>query len=483
MPAICRQRLGRHVQQRALLPRCFHHPAAVLGQEWTAHTRITETGWEVLFTLPLPVPAREGGLWGFNVFRCHHNLQGTSSLFPYSESFSKPEEFGHLRFGDAERVAELPEHRLPVQWPAEFPTKPLELHLTVDPPDDLLGWYLDPERLAGYFRYFAGLGIKRVYWIDYGPLEVGYWKSWQSYGEQVYGRMLRSLAAFGNDLLPCAVTAAHGCGLELYCQVKPWDWGSCLILPPNQQWADGPFLPRVGGASYPLPVFCDHPEWNMLRAPVGLEDDEREMTEIVLMKDDNAPVHFPVEEITVWASEENCGYRQVAGTVITEGIEQSPVLRQTFRGAEELDDHRSVRVIRIRGLRLRQRYVAVAVPGREQRFTNHGFALARAFAADGREITTLPGYLNINGAWSGGETGWKENGIYFEMSGPSAQPGALGGTWALDNSCGVIGLARGRNRYIAGAPEPAHPDAASPVLSLGAPCGDLRRGWVRISRA
>jgi len=433
-------------------------------QGWTAQTRVTETGWEVLLTLPLPAPPKEGTIWGFSVYRCHHNMPGTSSLSPYSESFSEPEEYGHLVFGSAEGV-ELPAKRRPVQWPAELSAKPLELHLTVDPPDDLLGWYLDPERLAGYFRYFAGLGIKRVYWIEYGNFQDGYWQRWYSYGEEVYRCMLRSLATFGNDLLPGAVAAAHDCGLELYSQVKPWDWGTCMILPPNRRLPGEPYLERVGGVAYPLPVFCEHPEWNMMRAPDGAEDDGREIAEIVLLKDDDAPLSFSIEGLSVWVSDENCGYRRVEGADITEAVEQAPVLRQTLTGAEELDERRPVRVIRIRGLRLRQRYVAVKVPGREHRFTNHGFALARAFAADGREITTLPGYLSINGDWPGGESGWQENGIYFEMSGPSAQPGGLGATWALDNPCGVIGLARGRNRYIPGAPEPAHPDAAEWILN------------------
>jgi hypothetical protein len=47
------------------------------------------------------------------------------------------------------------------------------------------------------------------------------------------------------------------------------------------------------------------------------------------------------------------------------------------------------------------------------------------------------------------------------MSGATSLPGGLCRPWTLDNSCGVLGLARGRNRYIAGAPEPADPDAAN----------------------
>lgn len=430
---------------------------------WSAQTRRTDSGWEILLTIPLPGPLADGTVWGFNVFRCHAGSPTISSWCSYSEGFDVPAEYGHLVFGDPAQAV-LPADHLPVWWPGDVPETPLELHLTVDPPDDFAGWALDPERLENYFRYFADWGVRRVYWIDYGPFDNGYWDKWGSWQQTEIDRMARSMATFDNDPLPHAVRIAHQLGMALYCEVKPWDWGNCMLFPPGSENRGKPGLARVGGVTFPTSIFTEHPELNMQRSPLGTADDWREIAEIVLMKDDDAPVRFPVTELTVWASADNTHYHQVPGVIISEAVEEMPVLRKTFTGARETSERQRVRVIHLCGLRIAERYVAVEVPGRECAFENRAFALARLFDAQGREITASIGNLSIDGNWHGSGEGWKTRGIYFEMSGATAEPGGLLVPWALDNPYGVIGLARGRNRLIPGAPEPADPQAAAWLL-------------------
>ena len=238
---------------------------------WSAQTRSSEKSWETLIAIPLPRPMRAGEIWGLNVFRCHATPSGVSSWCPYSSGFDLPAEFGNLAFGDA--TVSLPAHRRPVRWPARVPDKPLEYHLTIDPPDDFMGSDIDPERLEGYFRFFANLGIKRAYWIDYGPYtDPSFMKILfrQHGGQSASDRTDRSLATFNNDPLPAAIAAAHKVGMELYCEVKPWDWGFCQIYPPNRQLAGVPGLERVGGLAYPLQALAtEHPDWNMMRSPSG----------------------------------------------------------------------------------------------------------------------------------------------------------------------------------------------------------------------
>ncbi len=430
---------------------------------WTAETRRADDRWETVIRIPLPQPPAAGALWGLNVFRCHVNLGGISSWRSYSEGFDAPGEYGVFAFGAAP-VKGLPEALKPVRWPARVPARPLEYHLTVDPPDDFLGWELDPARLENYFRFFADWGVKRVYWIDYGVYDPAFFDCWVSGKPAAAARIRRSLASFGNDPLPAAVAAAHRLGLELYTEVKPWDWGSCLIHPRNRERADLKGLDRVGGKAYPRRAFVDHPEWNMARTPLGCGDGGRAIAEIVLMKDDDAPVPFAAEGITLWASDGNCGYRPLDGFSVTQAVEDAPVLRKTIAGAEETGERRRVRVIRIGNIRAADRYLALEIPGRSGRFANRAFALARAFDKEGREIPVSRAYLSVNGNWAGGGGGWKANGLYFEMSGATSEPGGLTAPWELDNSCGVLGLARGRNRWIAGAPEPADPAAAEWIL-------------------
>jgi hypothetical protein len=434
--------------------------------EWKAEVSSGATHWQARVTIPLPQAVDEGEIWGLNVFRHHANTSENSSWCSYSEGFNAPTEYGNLVFGSPADL-ELPRYRQRVAWPSATAARPLALHMTTDPPDDLSGWFLSPERLEGYFRFFAELGVTRLYWMDRGPNPNGYWDNVSTLDNN--RSLQRSLAAFDDDFLPGAIDAAHTVGMELYCEVKPWDWGSCVVYPTGTDRPGHAGLDAVGGRTYPANEFVANPHWNAMRTPLGTADQKQQIREIVLMKDDDAPAPFAIDELKVWASPTNSDYREVHGFQVTEAVENRPILKKTFLGAEEMDERRPVRVVRIRNIRIDDRYVAIEIPSTKGAFKNRAFALARLFDDAGEEITASIGYLSHNRTgdsynWYGRQEGWKRDGIYYEMSGATSSPGGFLAIWELDNPCGVIGMARGRNAFVSGAPEPADPEVADWIV-------------------
>ena len=229
------------------------------------------------------------------------------------------------------------------------------LSALVDFPDDCNRLTFTPDLVENLIDRLHWMGVRRVYWNYY---QKGLWENFADNSEATR----QTLSNLGEPLaLGCRL--AHERGMEFYATIKPYETGASHANPKDSpEMMTVPGLPCIGGVCKVDPWVMAQPEMRVrgrsADTPMGLE--KIPIERIQLRQKDMAPVRIAPENIEIWTSDDNNGYRKQDLTfALTESVETCP--RDVF----ELDGDRvtskgeSVRALNLSGLSLLDPFIAI----------------------------------------------------------------------------------------------------------------------------
>ena len=280
-----------------------------------------------------------------------------------------------------DEAVEKPLHSYPPRKSKEF-----RLEVNVDLPDNLMHAPFTRDMLDQMFTEFNRWGVKRVHWIYYGGAKSGLWDCC------IHGLACRNWARTVEnvgEIFPVAVQSAHAHGLQLFGLIKPFDMGFFESFGEGtpEAKAHGK-LARIGG---PIGWIANFPAQRrdliMSRKPgVFGPAQSKTFTRIDLVKEDDRPAAFSVDGLRLFVSDDNAAYRPYEGPMTREErIEDYPVWEHTPSGGRPAGRDRRARVMRLRNLDVRSRYMALAVEGREESFANTLINLIHIFGENEEE--------------------------------------------------------------------------------------------------
>lgn len=358
----------------------------------------------------------------------------------------------------------------------------MELSVTVDFPDDVCKGPYNKERLNDMMAAIAATGARRVHWIYYGEVAPDdprrgniFDAHWAIHGPS-------SIFALGEPLR-AAVPVAKSHGLEIYGVLKPYNGGLSGSYPLGSPEAGSKSrLTRIGGTLQQVIPFLEaHPEMRLQRWPTPQTNGP--ITELVLRKANAEATRLRPEHLRIWVSDDNYRYNPLSivphGTL---GVEPSPREVRDYYGNVLTRAGDPVRVIRLLGLDLQFPFVVLTTTFTEGagEFRNTPTALIEARNAAGNQIDTViathaaawvqprdfltyglefdQGYghlpIVLDAPWRGSEKDpWQPFSGEDEFAGQALLGhGAAGG---------FIGLALGKNEFLAAAPCEAYPEVRS----------------------
>ncbi|HVA86780.1 MAG TPA: hypothetical protein VNF73_10755 [Candidatus Saccharimonadales bacterium] len=342
-------------------------------------------------------------------------------------------------------------------------TGPFILSTTVDFPDDLYNGVYTPHLLGELMRFLRSLGMRRVYWLDYGDPDPAS-ELWSPMLSQTpYGEA--SLARLG-DPLAAAVQAAHANGLELYAVMKPFAGATTITWPDGSPEASRGALARIGGRIRDPYAYLGHkPDLRIRRRPTATTTghDVPTIGEIRLVKADAQPTRIGRADLQIWTSETNLAYHRAdVGFVLSEQIRQAEQPVVDYFGRVVTLAGTRVRVLRLTGLELTAPFVLVTTTlrGGTPDFHNIASAMVEAIGADGGR---LPIVVATRSATAHSTRDFRTDGLEFDAGyGPFAidldvDNGAPNATWSAPQG-GCVAFALGRNESLAGAPCESEPE-------------------------
>lgn len=342
----------------------------------------------------------------------------------------------------------LGDHPLPTP-PPRPPAPDFFLEVTVDIFDDLIRAPFNQKMFNDLFAEFRAWGVRRCHWIHCGERRDGFWDHCPFGAAQ---NAAKTFDAVG-DMLPAAVRAAHAQGIELIGLIKPlelglrWSYGEGT----PEARARGR-VPRIGG---PVSWICrfvpEHPELLTVRRPGTCGEAINSVFDrIDLVKEDDRPAAFTVEQVELLVSDDNATYHPYNGPMQREEvIEEYPVYVHTPSGGKPSGAARRCRVMRLKGLDLRQKYFALAVPEGRSSFTNTLVNLLHVFGEKGEERRLT--YANQR-RWDEAErlqdfrrAGFEFDHYFGTPTNCFAGYDVITEPWTLDGREGFIGIARGKD--------------------------------------
>ena len=197
--------------------------------------------------------------------------------------------------------------------------------------------------------------MRRVYWNFY---QAGAWKDWADRSPSTR----QTLENLG-DPLGLGRRLAHERGMEFYAAIKPYETGLSHAAPEGSPWSGGkPGLPGIGGTYTVDPWVLARPELRV-RAPTsdlpsGL--DGVPIQRIQLRQKDMSPVRIQQEDLEVWTSPDNNGYRRQDITfTLSESVARCPRDVVDMDGNPLTRKGESVRTLDLSGLSLLDPFIAV----------------------------------------------------------------------------------------------------------------------------
>lgn len=371
----------------------------------------------------------------------------------------------------------------------------MQLSITVDFPDDIVKGPYDHDRLGQLMDAIRATGATRVRWMYYGevddsdPRRGNIWSShWAAYGPA-------TLAALGEPLR-AAVKAAHERGLEIFGILKPYNGGLSGTYPlgsPEAQVRSR--LQRIGGTvQQVIPFLEQHPEFRLRRRPSAhvatVAETLRPIRTLRLIKADDAPSRLQPAHLRIWTSPNNFQYQPLPIVPIGR-VSVEPAARdiRDYHGRLVTAAGAPVRVISLENLELTAPYVVVSTTWTDGAgdFRNTPVGLIEALDDTGRPVELV---VATHAATWIKPRDFRTYGLEFDM-GYGHVPIALDEPWkgagadpfkpfsghdefaqealfGRGPAGGFIGLARGKNQYLAAAPCEAYPEIR-----------DLWLGWVR----
>jgi len=459
----------------------FHHDRSATDTEttrppwyhgWSVVARRLANRWTAVFRIPFgPHRPRPGTVWSIQVVRNRDSHFASSSWMPLSSWYHSGDwmtaEHGLLAFGPVKHK-DLPNLRKD-DPPIRRRSKTFSVSTTIDPPDDLLYTEWNEKVMNGFFDAVRDWGVDRVYWIDYGPAEEGWWgDSRLSLLPELAQNAHRTFRNFGGDLLPAAVDLAHRRGLELWPIFKPWDVAFTYSLLPadTPQGKRAGRAERVNGRIHTITrQMAERPELNSWRIPTDVQYDPNRTTvrTIRLVKEDAENSQVSPESLELWVSRHNHDFRRYRGPIRRrESVESRPVSVYDVRGVRALDRRQTVRVISLEGLHIRDQFIAVVPrnldPARTGSFRNRAYALVELYDDQGRRLPFLYGAGHVNRHCGPGKLSrdWRKAGLALDCPN-TGQRWPLTSHLALDSSQEYLGLALGKDDILWGVPELAEP--------------------------
>jgi len=350
----------------------------------------------------------------------------------------------------------LPE---PLFGPAREPREDFFLEVNVDFFDDLIHAPFTRSMFDDLMAEFQSWGVRRVHWIYYGGRKNGWWR----YGPLGVGDHAAQTFENVGEIFDTAVEAAHQRGIEIFGIIKPFDMGFyCSYGDGTADARERGKRDRIGGPIGWIADFtAQYPELLISRKPGAFGDAENEtFTRIDLVKEDDQPADFSVADVGLYVSDDNVTYRPYTGPMQREEvIEDYALYEHTSSGPRPTARTRRSRVLRLSGLDLRSKYVAISVPGRNASFSNRLMNLLHVFGEKGEERFLTYG-AQPRRKPKGEDADFRRDGIEFgSVPGtPTATfPGydAIRETFALDVRGGLLAFARGKERTPAAFMSPA----------------------------
>ncbi len=346
------------------------------------------------------------------------------------------------------------------------PQQDFHLEVTVDFPDDLSYAPYTPAMLEHLFAEYATWGVRRCHWIFD---EKDHW--WSFFREPCYSNYLKTRQHLDGDIFSAAVAAAHRHGIELYGVFKPFEMGYMLhtLGEGTPEARHRGRFSRIGGViERCADHVVSHRELMTCRKPDAFGPAENDVfTCIELVSDRASSAAFAAEQVRLFTSDDNNTYRPYEGPV---EVEESVEERTIAGNAGALSVARPCRVIRLTGLQISSRFLAVAVPGHGASFGNVLGDLLRVYGEKGLErritlgIVPRAGRLSydIRTAAVSDSRGldFCRFGIEFdncEGTPSSCRTGydAMTEWHALDGKHGFLGIARGKDRDAVAVMSPA----------------------------
>ena len=343
--------------------------------------------------------------------------------------------------------------------------RPFLLSALVDFPDDCSEITFTEDLLAQLIDRLHWMGVRRVYWNYYGP---GHWPWFVEHRPD--GGTAGTLDNLG-DPMAAGCRMAHERGMEFIGVLKPYENGPSHATPRSVMLENGWIgLPGIGGVYRVEPWTLARPEMRVrvreADLPVGLE--KVPVTRIQLRQKDMTPVRITKENLEIWASENNDGYRKLDLEFnLSEGVDTCPHDVVEIDGNLVTSAGDEVRVLDISGLNLLDPFIAVTTnfTDRDGTFTNTAVEMVRAFGPDDEPLPIVvashKAIWRIDRDFRRGDleydTGLGSATVRLDVSNSEASFE----NWlsrAEDAPDGVVAFAKGRNRHVSGSLCEGEPD-------------------------
>ena len=334
-------------------------------------------------------------------------------------------------------------------------------------------------------REVRSLGVSRVYWQYLGDLEQEKYGAgtnlllsrWAEFGP-------RTLAAIGEPL-EAAVKAAHRNGLEIFGVLKPYHTGMSATFPEGSPDADPETeMRRIGGTVQSFNPFMGRfPHTRIKRRPVRGPANLQSLPirQIRLIKRNDSPTRIHRQNLEIWTSPDNYRYqRQAVEFTLEEAVKPAPREVRDYYGNLVTRKGDPVRILSLKNLDLRDRYVVVATnfQGGNTDFENTALGMIQVY---GPSPDPLPIVVATQDATWIRPRDFRSYGLEFD-SGYGPRLMSLDRAWKSDpqdlkpekvqitkwnehraelglgSGGGFLGFARGKNEYLPTAPCEAYPE-------------------------
>jgi hypothetical protein len=351
----------------------------------------------------------------------------------------------------------------------------MEIHVTIDFYDDVRGAECEwtEEYLRGAVRDLAARGISAVHWIDCTTPE-GFWEE-GSYmdGPGGLGTRVRERIP---EPLKVLCDEAHRCGIRAYAVLKPHDMaiGEPFASFPVGKGPDPPVgLPHVGGiSSKAVRWLREHPDMRMRIHP-SLEASPQVGCPINTIRIWHEEVELDGGfDFRLWTSPDNGRYEPYEGPTTRNDrvLSRKPPLF-SYAPAQEYGPEDQYHCIEISGLDIDERFVALEVLA-DGGLANTLNALVELEDSSGQTVPFTYGIVPYQ-PYGDSDRDWREVGIAFDACRGLPLPGrGCTGTrsclgYRLEiGALPCLGFARGRNTYLTGPLEFAHPEVNDWLLSI-----------------
>ncbi len=315
----------------------------------------------------------------------------------------------------------------------------MQLHATIDFYDEILTGVWTPELLAEYFGIIRDAGVTRLNWIDQKEIMThGSIRAWNDLAAA-------TLCKFPQPFNRTVVELAHAAGLEIFCQIKPFD----LAVPSIGDGADSARIGRIpvvgGKLDHIVDFAARHQDMMMRRRPPAASG----APAVLILRGREA---FPAgSAFQLYHSGDNFTYRPVGEAVAAE--EGAREVRFPLSGVDT--GFLAVKLAAGDGVNRLGDLAAVEDAAGRRCPVTLGI-VPRFYRTEGEN------HLAVQISEGGGFA--VEGFMYDYLSGvPSS---IFPGEFALDREFRfseaaqqVLGVALDYNRCVPGAPEPAEPEA------------------------